>query len=341
MLMNRATLSNRQSTDDSIMGAVVGVVGCGRWGLNHLKTLRELKTRGLISAIHACDIQPGKLVEASKYADTFCTDWQTLVTNHHLDIVAIVTPADTHHDLAISLLDYCRAVFIEKPIGLSREEASSIIAKVQQTDSKLLVGHILRFHDAINKAIEIITTGEIGELQKIEFNRITTRQPPDNPNIFEAMAIHGIDTACYSFGELEPSTLSVSNLALNANKYPINAKLSLTFPGMKEACIEVGWNGNEENREIKYFGASGTILVETSTSSKLIIKTPGKERIWVIDNSELPLMKEWQYLLQPLNNASQQAIYPPPEAIIRSIKWIELANHKIQNTSTELDESIE
>ena len=235
----KATLSNRLSTDDNVMGAVVGLVGCGRWGMTHLKTLSILKDRGLISAIHACDINPSTEPEATKYADTFCTDWQTLVSNYQLDAVAIVTPVDTHHDLALALLDHCNALFIEKPIGLSQTEASSIIAKVQETGSKLLVGHILRFNEVINEAMKLISNGEIGELQRIEFNRITKRPPPDNPNIFEAMAIHGIDTACYSFGELEPSRLSVSNLILNDNNYPINAKLALEFPGMKLSLIHI------------------------------------------------------------------------------------------------------
>lgn len=341
MSTTRAILSNRQSTDDNVMGAVVGLVGCGRWGMTHLKTLSELKNKGLISAIHACDIKSSKQVEALEYADTFCTDWQTLVTNHQLDIVAIVTPVDTHHDLALSILDHCRALFIEKPIGLSQAEASSIIAKVQETGSRLLVGHILRFHEAIIEAMNIISSGEIGELQRIEFNRITTRQPPNNPNIFEAMAIHGIDTACYSFGELEPSRLSVSNLALNSDDYPINAKLSIEYPGMKEACVDVGWNGNEENRKIKYFGSNGSIVIETNTSSKLTIKTAENERIHVLNSSELPLTKEWQYLIQTYENLSKQPIYPQPGAIIRSVKWVELANQLIHTTSFELNESIE
>ena len=337
----RATLSNRLSTDDIIMGAVVGVVGCGRWGMTHLKTLGILKDRGLISAIHACDINQSTESEATKYADTFCTDWQTLVANHQLDVVAIVTPVDTHHDLALALLNHCNTLFIEKPIGLSQTEASSIIAKVQETGSKLLVGHILRFNEAINEAMKLISNGEIGELQRVEFNRITKRQPPDNPNIFEAMAIHGIDTSCYSFGELEPSRLSVSNLILNDNNYPINAKLSLEFPGMKEACIDVGWNGDEENRKIQYFGSLGSIVVETNTLNQLTIKTKQNERVWILDSSELPLTKEWQYLIQSYDNPSQQPIYPQPGAIIRSVKWVELANQEIQNTPTELNESIE
>ena len=91
-------------------------------------------------AIHACDIKPSKQAEVAKFADSF-TDWQTLVNEQELDIVAIVTPADTHCDLALQILDYCKSIFIEKPIGLSQYEASSIIAKVQELGGQLLVGH--------------------------------------------------------------------------------------------------------------------------------------------------------------------------------------------------------
>ena len=189
--------------------------------------------------------------------------------------------------------------------------------------------------------MKLISNGEIGELQRIEFNRITKRPPPDNPNIFEAMAIHGIDTACYSFGELEPSRLSVSNLILNDNNYPINAKLALEFPGMKEACIDVGWNGDEENRKIQYFGSVGNIIVETNTLNRLTIKTEQSERVCVVKSSDLPLTREWLHLLPSHQDSSQQPIYPQQGAIVRSVKWVEMANQEIQNTSTELNKRIE
>ena len=323
------------------MSPVVGVVGCGRWGMTHLKTLYNLKQQGIISAIHACDIKPSKQAEVAKFADSFYTDWQTLVNEQELDIVAIVTPADTHCDLALQILDYCKSIFIEKPIGLSQYEASLIIAKVQELGGHLLVGHILRFHEAMNQAMDLISEGEIGELQRIEFNRITPRQPPDYPNIFEAMAIHGIDTACYSFGELEPSRITVGNVVLDDNNYPTNAKLSIEFPGMKEACIDVGWNGREENRKIEYYGSKGSITVETNEVNKLTITTGQAEQTILLSNIMAPLAREWQHLIEMTKSSSKHSIYPQPGSIIRSIKWVELANIEIQNTSMELNERIE
>ena len=134
------------------MALKVGLVGCGRWGMNHLKTLAEFKKTGQISSIHTCDIKSTKSFDVKDFADTFHTNWQDMVLHNDLDIIAIVTPVGTHCDLAIALLDYCDTLFIEKPIGISAAEASCIIAKVQEVGGRLLVGHILRFHEAVKQA---------------------------------------------------------------------------------------------------------------------------------------------------------------------------------------------
>ena len=121
----------------------------------------------------------------------------------------------------------------------------------------------------------------------------------------------------------------------------VSRDLQIEFPGMKEACIDVGWNGNEENREIRFFGSNGSITVEIGSSSSLTINKAASECVSTFNASELPLTKEWLYLLESSGNYPHQSIYPQQGAIIRSVKWVEFANQEIQNTSTELNESIE
>ena len=139
----RATLSNRHATDDNYMGAKVGIIGCGRWGSVHIKTLAQLKQEGFVSEIHGCDINPEKGIEFADLLTTFSTDWQELVNREKLDVIAIVTPAESHHKLAISLLDYCTNLFIEKPISLQETEAAEILAKTQELGGTLLASNKL------------------------------------------------------------------------------------------------------------------------------------------------------------------------------------------------------
>ncbi len=341
MSTKRARLSNRPSIDDDSMGLRIGVVGCGRWGMNHLNTLYKLKQNGLIASVHACDIDSSRHDEVRQIADSFHPNWLDLVTRCKLDIVALVTPPDTHHSLALAIMDYCKTMFIEKPLGLSQKEASEIIAKIQDLGGQLLIGHILRFNGAIEHAMAMISHGEIGELEHVEFNRTAARPPPDNPNIFEAMAIHGIDTACYSFGELEPSTLSVANVALDDNSNPVNTRLVLEFNAGKTASIDVGWNGVRECRQVTYHGSQGQIIANYGQNTDIVITNNKGQRVVIPKPTTPALSKEWLTLIELTNSSTEPYIYPQAQAVIRSVKWVEIANARMKSVSGYLDERIE
>ena len=307
------------------MGAKVGIIGCGRWGSVHLKTLAQLKEEGLVSEIHGCDINPEKRIEFADLLTTFSTDWQELVNREKLDVIAIVTPVETHHKLAISLLDYCTNLFIEKPISLQESEAAEILGKTQELGGTLLVGHILRFHAGLLKANNLIDLGTIGQLQSVDFSRISTRKPPRNSNLFEALAIHGIDTACFCFGESEPSRLSIDSLRSDAQKSPDGVRICLEFPGTKEALIDVGWNGEKEVREIIFTGSKGTITVDTKDSHNILVSTQNYQEQYSIENTELPLTTEWKYALAQTATDAKPAVYPAAGSIFRSMKWMDKA----------------
>ena len=317
------------------MGVKVGIIGCGRWGTVHLNTLNSLKKLGTVSEIHACDLIPSKEADLTGLIDSFCANWQTMVETVELDIIAIVTPVETHCELALQVIDYCKVLFIEKPIGLTQLEASAIISKVEEKGGSLLVGHILRFHDLINQANNLISKGTIGELQRVDFSRITTRAPPKNPNVFDALAIHGIDTACYCFGEIEPVGASIDNLSFNNKNQPIHARISLEFPGAKEASIDVGWNGNFEAREIVFSGSDGKMIVEMKNSNSIKLLTKEHDKSIVIENTQLPLKREWEYVIETLNSKNSSSIYPSPSSIFQCMKWLEEIKDKMSIMSVD------
>ena len=120
------------------MSVRVGVIGCGRWGTTHLQTLADLKSSGKISEIHACDIISEKRLKIDHLVDTFSSSWQEMINQNELDIVAVVTPAESHYEITMELLDYCQNLFIEKPIGISQPQATDIISKTQEVGGTVL-----------------------------------------------------------------------------------------------------------------------------------------------------------------------------------------------------------
>ena len=307
------------------MSVNVGIIGCGRWGKAHLNTLKKLKNQKLVNKIHACDIDFSKEMEVAGLVDSFSSSWKQMLDQQSIDVVAIVTPLDTHSQLIFDLMEKDPLLLIEKPLCNSQEEAIEILSKAQDKGKKMIVGHLLRFHQSVIEAKELIFSGAIGELQRIDFTRITTRPPPQSPNVFDAFAIHGIDTACFCFGEMDPSRITIDYAESDSQGNPIHAKISVEFPGHKEASIEVGWNGLHESRIISFSGNNGSIVIDTGTVSKIDITTLNEFVEKQLDNNIQPLEREWKLALDMAQNHSNYIIYPEPGTILRCMKWIDSA----------------
>lgn len=308
-----------------IMGLNIGIIGCGRWGRAHLNTLKTLKDKGHISRIYACDIDESTHNKTEKIADGFFLDWREMLENKTLDIVAVVTPPESHKEIAIELLSREIDVLVEKPIATNLADATSILNASQTYGRVLSVGHLLRFHVAINTALTKISSGIIGALERIEFTRITTREPTKYSDVFQALAVHGIDTSCFCFGELEPQRAHLSNVQYSNLGKPTAAEILLEFPGQKEAEIKVAWNGKEEQRTIRFFGEKGSLLVDLANHSEILHDFKGDFTSINTNSTTLPLELEWLHTISMSLRKSDdsQTIFPSQGAILRSIRMID------------------
>ena len=65
------------------MNLTIGLVGCGRWGGVHLRTLQNLKSTGHVRRVAVCDIDPDKLADIQ--ADATYASFDQMLENEHLD----------------------------------------------------------------------------------------------------------------------------------------------------------------------------------------------------------------------------------------------------------------
>ena len=123
------------------MGLTIGLVGCGRWGTVHLRTLQDLKSTGHVQRVVVCDIDADKLARIQ--ADATYASLNQMLENEQLDGVAIVTPPNTHVDLAQEALMHSLPVLVEKPLAVDHEVANNFLNSLQE-NTVLVVGYILR-----------------------------------------------------------------------------------------------------------------------------------------------------------------------------------------------------
>ena len=98
------------------------------------------------------------------------TDWREVIGRDDIDIVDIVTPGDTHAEIAIAALEAGKHVLCEKPLGNSVAETEAMAAAAEKAAKKgvyAMVGFTYRRVPAATFARDLVAAGKIGEIHQV------------------------------------------------------------------------------------------------------------------------------------------------------------------------------
>ncbi|AZH24766.1 Gfo/Idh/MocA family protein [Haloplanus aerogenes] len=177
----------------------LGVIGTGYWGSNHARVAVELEEDGLIEEVIFCDLDEDRVTElASNYGVEFVTDYRELISR--VDAAVIATPSHTHRDIAITLLSNGVDCLVEKPLAIHSDTAWEIVETANQNNRTLAVGHIFRYHPALQAVKERIDRGELGHIKYLHTNRYSFRVPRESSGVLHQLAVHDVDIYRYLLG---------------------------------------------------------------------------------------------------------------------------------------------
>lgn len=91
-------------------------------------------------------------------------DWRGVIEHDDVDLVSIVTPVVTHHEITLAALGAGKHVLCEKPMAMNANEAREMMERAREKNVLALIDHELRFLPGRQKAAEIIRQGDIGQL---------------------------------------------------------------------------------------------------------------------------------------------------------------------------------
>jgi predicted dehydrogenase len=95
------------------------------------------------------------------------TDWRTAVTRDDIDVVDIVTPGDSHAEIALAALAAGKHVLCEKPLANTVEQARRLAAAAAVGPGLAMVGFNYRRVPALALAHELIAAGRIGTVRHV------------------------------------------------------------------------------------------------------------------------------------------------------------------------------
>lgn len=98
------------------------------------------------------------------------TDWREVIARDDIDIVDIVTPGDSHAEIAIAALDAGQHVLCEKPLANTVAEAEAMAAAAERAAArgvKAMVGFTYRRVPAVTFLRQLIAEGVVGRIAHV------------------------------------------------------------------------------------------------------------------------------------------------------------------------------
>ncbi|WP_193598057.1 Gfo/Idh/MocA family protein [Microbacterium sp. YJN-G] len=100
----------------------------------------------------------------------WATDWREVVARDDIDLVDIVTPGDSHAEIAIAALEAGKHVLCEKPLANTVDEATAMAdaaARAAARGVRSMVGFTYRRVPAVTLLRDLIAQGAVGRIAQV------------------------------------------------------------------------------------------------------------------------------------------------------------------------------
>lgn len=146
-----------------------GIIGPGSIAHNFADGLAESET-GTLLAIASRNAERRKtfgddynIADDKRYAS-----YEEIVQDPEIDAIYVSTPHPWHAELSILAMRAGKAVLCEKPAGMNADEVIAMTEVAAQEDVFFMEAFMYRCHPQIARVIEIINSGEIGDVTHIK-----------------------------------------------------------------------------------------------------------------------------------------------------------------------------
>ena len=215
----------------------IALVGCGYWGKN---LCRNFHAMSALSAVVDATENGHETARSIAPNVRVTESFDNILADDQIHGVALATPAETHAELAIQAMKASKDVFVEKPMALTLDDANEMKQVAQETNSILMVGHLLEYHPAVLKLREMITSGELGKINYIYSNRLNFGKVRTEENALWSFAPHDVAVILRLMGQA-PVQVSATGGSYLTNGIADTTMSNLRFDDESRAHIFVSW----------------------------------------------------------------------------------------------------
>ena len=249
-----------QNPKSKIQNLRTAVIGVGSLGQHHARNYAELSKEGAGEFVGVCDSsEENARAVGEKNGCAFYTDWTDLLDK--VDAVSIVTPTETHSEIACAFLERGVHVLVEKPFAKTLEEADLMIAAAQKSGAKLMVGHLERFNPAM-----VALRPHVNNPLYFEIHRVSPfpNRSLDVDVVLDVM-IHDLDAIQWLVGEnVQVSEIHAVGIPVISNKVDA-ANARIEFENGAVANITASRIGTEKIRKTRFYQTNSYVVLDYGT----------------------------------------------------------------------------
>ncbi|MFF7867709.1 Gfo/Idh/MocA family protein [Streptomyces qaidamensis] len=200
----------------------VAVVGFGWMGRVHTQAYARVRHHYpqlplVPELVTVAEEVPGRAEEAAAqfgFAST-TRDWREVAADPRVKAVSITAPNFLHREIGVAMAEAGKHIWIEKPVGLTAEDARAVADAVAAAGVQGTVGFNYRNAPAVEAARELIASGEIGTVTHVRVRlfsdyaahpegALTWRYERERggSGVLGDLASHGVDLARFLLGDI-------------------------------------------------------------------------------------------------------------------------------------------
>ena len=217
--------------------------------------------------------------------------YQAVLDDPEVDAIYNPMPNHLHVSWSLRAIEAGKHVLCEKPLGLDANDIQPLLTAAEKAPHLVIMeAFMYRFHPQWVKIKEMLTTGELGQVNAVNASFTYNNQDPDNVRNMPGIGGGGLlDIGCYcvsaarfAFGR-EPVRVA-SNVDIDS-RFGVDrhASVLLDFgPGMGTFICSTQ---SESSQTVSIFGERGNLVVENpffrrdGVPSRLILTRDGQQEV--------------------------------------------------------------
>ena len=148
----------------------IGLIGYGFMGRTHANGYKrandffDLEYRPVLKAVCGRTAEKTQAFADNWGFESVETDWKAVVARDDIDAIDIVTPNDTHAEIAIAAAEAGKMILCEKPLARTAAESLPMVEAVEKAGVANTVWYNYRRIPAVTLAKQIIDSGKLGRI---------------------------------------------------------------------------------------------------------------------------------------------------------------------------------